>query len=794
MENTLKQGTTLQGKAYRYRIERVLGQGTFGITYLATTQVKVAGALGDLETTIQVAVKEFFMKDINGREESTVTTGSKGGVYANYKTKFAREAENLSRLRHPHIVRVLEYFEANNTVYYAMEYVDGGSLDTSIKQRNGLPEAESLALMEQIASAVSYMHAHKMLHLDLKPGNVMLRKDGNAVLIDFGLSKQYDEEGRPETSTSVGSGTPGYAPIEQANYREGKDFPVTMDVYSLGATLFKMLTNVSPLEASVILNDGFPAYELQKRGVSESTIACISRAMAPLKAQRYQSVAAFMDGLRSEGTVIDDDEKKKDEVRKKEEVKKEPPKVVKSGSSKVSKKGLLAVAIVAVVFGLVFLIPWIVSQTSQPENYSQETLSGEDSPSNDYFAAADSLASDSVAYVSDETAAVIAAAQQAEQERLAREEAERKRQEAEERRRREEAERRRQEEAERRRQEEAERQETASEQVSKGKEYYDNGNYAEAVKLWRKAAAQGNRYAQYNLGICYEYGNGVTQDYAESLRWYRKSADQGDADAQNKVGYFYTTAQGVSRDYAEAVRWYRKAADQGLAAAQYNLGLRYYSGQGVSQDYAEALKWFRKAADQEHDRAQNYIGECYYYGRGVSKDYAEATQWYRKSADQGYAFAQSNLGWCYAYGQGVTKDYAEAVRWFRKAADQGNASAQYSLGMRYYKGEGVTQDYAEALRWFRKSAEQGNEDAQNYIGECYYYGYGVAKDYAEAVRWYRKSADQGHASAQFSLGWCYAHGQGVTKDEDEAVRWYRKGAANGNSNAKEELDKLGLSY
>ena len=98
MENTLTKGTVLQGKAYRYVIERVLGQGTFGITYLATTQVKVAGALGELETTMQVAVKEFFMKDINGREENTVTTGSKGGLYANYKAKFAREAENLSRL------------------------------------------------------------------------------------------------------------------------------------------------------------------------------------------------------------------------------------------------------------------------------------------------------------------------------------------------------------------------------------------------------------------------------------------------------------------------------------------------------------------------------------------------------------------------------------------------------------------------------------------------------------------------------------------------------------------------
>ena len=295
--NALKPGTVLQGKAYTYILQKVLGQGSFGITYLATTRVKVSGALGEIESTIQVAIKEFFMRDINGRSEDTVTTGSQGGLYANYKKKFAREAENLSKLHHPHIVKVLEYFEANNTVYYAMEYMEGGSLDDRIRQQNGLPEAEAVKYARQIGSALSYMHAHKVLHLDLKPGNVMLRKDGEAVLIDFGLSKQYDENGEPESSTTVGNGTPGYAPTEQADYQEGKDFPVTMDVYALGATMFKMLTGVRPPKASVVLNDGFPAYVLQQRGVSDSLISCIAHAMASLKKDRLPNVEAFLQRL-----------------------------------------------------------------------------------------------------------------------------------------------------------------------------------------------------------------------------------------------------------------------------------------------------------------------------------------------------------------------------------------------------------------------------------------------------------------------------------------------------------------
>lgn len=295
MENALKQGVILQGKVFRYRIERVLGQGTFGITYLA--KVELAGALGTLDSDMYVAIKEFFMRDIGSREEETVTNESKGGLYEDYKRKFAREAHNLSRLKHPHIVKVLEAFEANNTVYYAMEYCGGDSLDALIAKRGGIPETEAKEIFQQIASALGFMHEHKMLHLDVKPSNVMLRNNGEAVLIDFGLSKQYTEDGEPESSTTLGGGTPGYAPIEQAHYQEGKGFPVTMDVYALGATLFKMLTGIRPPEASVILNTGFPAYELQKKKVSDETIVCVSKAMSPLVAQRYESVAAFASEL-----------------------------------------------------------------------------------------------------------------------------------------------------------------------------------------------------------------------------------------------------------------------------------------------------------------------------------------------------------------------------------------------------------------------------------------------------------------------------------------------------------------
>lgn len=303
-------GTILHGEAYDYKIMDVLGQGTFGITYKAKVEMK--GALGRLDSNMYVAVKEFFMKEVNGRENSSVTSGStsNGGLFYYYRDKFEREARNLSTLSHPNIVKVLEAFHANGTTYYSMEYIDGISLDKKIalSPQGRMPLTEAIETLKQIGAAIAFMHSRNMLHLDVKPGNVMMRKDGTAVLIDFGLSKQYTSDGEPESSTKVGAGTPGYAPIEQASYHEGKGFPTMMDVYALGGTLFKMLTGQRPPEASEILNEGFPTDSLRQLFIPDNIVNSISKAMAPLKKDRWQTVDEFVKHLDEHGvhTIYED--------------------------------------------------------------------------------------------------------------------------------------------------------------------------------------------------------------------------------------------------------------------------------------------------------------------------------------------------------------------------------------------------------------------------------------------------------------------------------------------------------
>ena len=173
---------------------------------------------------------------------------------------------------------------------------------------------------------------------------------------------------------------------------------------------------------------------------------------------------------------------------------------------------------------------------------------------------------------------------------------------------------------------------------------YDRGDYATALREWRPFAEQGNASAQFNLGVMYGNGQGVTLDYAEAVRWYRKSAEQDDADAQYNLGNIYRTGRGVPQDYAEAERWYRRAAEQSDDSAQYNLGAMYYNGQGVPQDYAEAAKWFRKAADQGKAKAQFNLGVMYDNGYGVPQDYVQAYMWYNLAEAQGRTAAARNRG------------------------------------------------------------------------------------------------------------------------------------------------------
>ena len=296
----LRQGTLLQGG--RYKIERMLGQGGFGITYLAIQS--------GLER--KVAIKEFFMREHCERDERTshVTLGTKGSrdTVKLYRDKFLKEARNIAKLDHPNIVSIIDVFEENGTAYYVMKYAENGSLADKVKRDGFLSEQVATRYILQIADALAYIHERKMNHLDVKPGNIMLNMNDETILIDFGLSKQYDFVTGGQTSVTPVGISHGYAPMEQ--YRDGgvSEFSPQVDIYSLGATYFKLLTGVNPPSAFDIDDNGLPIEELMKKGVSQTAISVISQAMEFRKKDRMADVRLLIKSLTSVADVVVEDE------------------------------------------------------------------------------------------------------------------------------------------------------------------------------------------------------------------------------------------------------------------------------------------------------------------------------------------------------------------------------------------------------------------------------------------------------------------------------------------------------
>ena len=276
----LQPNTTLQGG--KYRIERVLGQGGFGITYLATH-----ANLGR-----QVAIKEFFIKGVNERDEGrttiSVSNSDNRALFEEQLEKFCKEARRLNSLNNEHIVKVHDLFGENGTWYYVMEMIDGESLSERLNRtKRPLSEKEMDSVLPQILDALKEIHQNGMWHLDIKPSNIMIDKNNVVKLIDFGASKQIDPEtGGPTIGTQFAF-TPGYAPIEL----EGNDKNMignSTDFYSLGATIYKLLTSNDPPKPSVIINYSEDAFDLKH--ISSRYKELIVWMMQPKIEKRPQSV------------------------------------------------------------------------------------------------------------------------------------------------------------------------------------------------------------------------------------------------------------------------------------------------------------------------------------------------------------------------------------------------------------------------------------------------------------------------------------------------------------------------
>ncbi len=288
----LKEGTRL---SERYSIIGYLASGGFGNTYKAERYV------GD-KVVATVVIKELFIKDICHREESglnvSISNSDNSHIFEVLKRKFKHEAERLAVLKHENIVRVTDLFEENGTQYYVMEYIEGESLSQRLKSTNTpLSEEEVMGkILPQILDALEYLHTlppepdgngGPLYHLDIKPGNIMVDRKGTVKLIDFGSSKQVNSEKEGHTTTSsLYSHTPGYAPSELVEGNSNR-IDCSTDLYSLGATIYNLLTNKRPPHPSDINEEGSDAFNMPETKIKDLIIKLMSQS----KKRRPQNVA-----------------------------------------------------------------------------------------------------------------------------------------------------------------------------------------------------------------------------------------------------------------------------------------------------------------------------------------------------------------------------------------------------------------------------------------------------------------------------------------------------------------------
>ncbi|MDD5976252.1 MAG: protein kinase [Bacteroidales bacterium] len=323
----------------KYELMKFLGKGGFGITYLGR----------HILLNKYVAIKEYFPKD-NFRRESNgiqVSYSDKSVARRNIE-KFLKEAKTMAELNHEGVVKVNDVFEENNTAYYVMDYIEGKSLAEQLP----IAQEQALAYIKQAAEALQYVHTKGILHLDIKPANIMINQSGKAVLIDFGISKHYDSEGKGTSSSTQGYSS-GYSPIEQMTPGGLKQFTPPTDIYALGATLYKIISGTTPPTSTDLADEETLS---RPENMSREVFGFINKCMQQKRKDRPQTMSEVL-GLIEALSGEKPKPKPKPKPTPKPEPKPKPkPKPDPNPNRRIIRIIAMVVLIIAVVVSVVMLV------------------------------------------------------------------------------------------------------------------------------------------------------------------------------------------------------------------------------------------------------------------------------------------------------------------------------------------------------------------------------------------------------------------------------------------------------
>ncbi len=544
--NSLQPGSEL----HWYEIREILGQGGFGITYLAD----------DKNLAHEVAIKEYMPIDLAARGPDGQVESLSQAHHDRYLwglERFIEEARTLGLFNHPNIVRVRNVFQTNNTAYMVMDYELGESLQDILNRRKILDEDDIGTVIFPIIDGMKQVHAHGFIHRDIKPANIFIRVDGDPVLLDFGSARQSLSE-QQQSLTSIFS--KGYAPIEQYSSEDEQQGAWT-DIYAFGATMYRAIAGIPPSDAinrssalSLAARDTYvSAVEIGAGRYSTALLEAIDSAMQFKHQDRPQTISEWQAEFLEARPAPVHNMVKLDAALPTEEDSFLAEKIRAAETGDAGPQAELAFIYAkgdGVPVNDAEAFKWFLKAAEQGDAVSQFNLGV-------MYAKGRSVEQD----YTEAFKWYKKAAEKGDFNSQA----------------------------------------TISMMYMKG--IGTEKDHKSAFDWTLRAAKRGHLNSIFNLGEFYARGFGVEKNPVESFKWNKKAALKGHVNAQLNLGFMYGKGEGVERDDVEAFHWYRKAAESGHPNAQFNLGVIYAKGRGVPPNIEEAKIWYKLADEQGVEQA-----------------------------------------------------------------------------------------------------------------------------------------------------------------------------------------------
>ena len=826
----LNEGSILRGK---YLVGKVLGKGGFGITYLGL----------QLNLNIRVAIKEHFPQGFCSRYVNTkeIVLSDKQNFERSLRA-FESEALTLAKFKNePSIVRVIDYFQENNTAYIVMDYIEGPNLKEEIRRLGRIPWKRVLSLMMPLMWELDQLHQEKIIHRDIKPDNIKIMRDQKngierLILLDFGAARFFTSSELSGTYSTIL--TPGFAPYEQ--YLQHTHLGPYTDIYALCATMYNSITGKMPPAAPdrMLGEDKLQPFSVFGLDVPEYVERAIFHGMERNYTDRPQSM---YDLYQEFAIPAQQEQKRKDGEARAANENEKKYELALTYMNIGSKEGY------AEAEKLLHEISGWKDADDLLQNCRDkldEIMSGEkNDPHGQKRTEGNTVDHSFINKVSNDNsdlrvpeANIIKKTKISNNQQLIRllflslafismlalifwllpkgkDRAP----------------------------SEENRSVSVSDQINNDQTRVIIAQETENVSDFQYQTENETTPEPVNMQSPVDTGMPKPTDTAVPAATSKPTETPHPTDTNTPkptdTAVLTATSKSTETPYPTDTNT-PKPTDTAVPTATskptetpyptdtntpkptdiivptataipantpkpiktvdtsvlsditqlVKLGEEAY----VRKDYETAASYLLPAADEKkHPAAQFYVGYMHEKGYGVDQSYEKALEYYRLAADQGNVLALNNIGFMYENGYGVDQSYKKALEYYRLAAEQGYDMAQYSLGTMYLNGYGVRQSYEKALEYYHLAADQGNDMALNNIGFMYENGYGVDQSYEKALEYYRLAAEQGNDNAQFNLGTMYLNGYGVRQSYEKALEYYRLAADQGNIYAQYYL---GLMY